>query len=54
MTHGNFMRQNRVLLLNPEILIQILQQLQNPNQGMDTQEINQIKKINYKKPEKII
>lgn len=35
------------------MLIQILQRLQNPNRGMNRNDINRIKKIKYKRPENV-
>lgn len=50
--HTNFIRLNR-FLFNPSFLHQLLQQLANPNTGVDERELSKLETINYKKPKEV-
>lgn len=48
MNHGNFMRQNRLIILGPR-LIELLEQLSNPNRGVPREQLNRIEKKIFRK-----
>ena len=52
MNHSNFIRLNRFLFI-PAFLHQLLQQLANPNRGVEEGELNQLEKIKYQKPQNV-
>lgn len=50
--HTNFIRLNR-FLFDPNFLHQLLQQLYNPNRGVDEQELTKLEKFKYTKPKDV-
>ena len=53
MNHGNFMRQNRVYI-NADRLVELLEQLRNPNRGVRREDLSKIKKKQFVKSQNVV